>query len=261
MTSTARPLAVVTGASTGIGFELAACCARDGFDLIIAADEPEIVSARKVLADEGVLVHAVEADLATKAGVARLVKEIAGRPVDALLANAGRGLGHTFLEQNLTEAQRVVDTNISGTIALIHHVGNDMRRHGKGRILITGSVAGYIPGSYQAVYNGTKAFLNSFAIALRDELLESGVTVTCLMPGATETEFFRRADLLDTATGRATKDDARKVAKAGFEAMKKGESDIVYGFKNKLQTAAANVLPAEVLAKQYRKQMKPSPVK
>jgi uncharacterized protein len=261
MPPAARPLALVTGASTGIGFELAACCARDGFDLIIASDEPEIASARKVLADEGVLVHAVEADLATKAGVAKLVNEIAGRPVDALLANAGRGLGHTFLDQNLAEAQRVVDTNISGTIALIHHVGNDMRRRGTGRILITGSVAGYIPGSYQAVYNGTKAFLNSFSIALRDELLESGVTVTCLMPGATETEFFRRADLLDTETGRAKKDDARDVAKAGFAAMMKGESDIVYGLKNKLQTAAANVLPSELLAKQYRKQMKPSPAK
>jgi short-subunit dehydrogenase len=146
----------------------------------------------------------------------------------------------------------VVDTNITGTIYLIHKVANDMRaRHG-GRILITGSIAGFIPGTYQAVYNGTKAFLDSFSFALRAELKETGVTVTCLMPGATETDFFERADMMDTKVGTSKKDDPADVAKTGFDAMLKGEGDVVSGWKNKLQSAIANVTPAGVLAEMHR---------
>src|SRR3546814_5827442 len=111
------------------------------------------------------------------------------RPVDALLANAGRGLGHGFLDQDLDKAKQVVNLNIVGTISLIHKVGRQMRQRGQGKILITGSIAGFIPGSFQAVYNGTKAFVDSFSTALRNELKDTGVTVTCLMPGPTETEF------------------------------------------------------------------------
>lgn len=257
---TETKIAVVTGASTGIGYELANCCLRDGLDVIIVADEPQIHDALKTLSGAGRVVRAVEADLATPTGIAKLCDVIdeTGRPVDALLANAGRGLGHTFLDQDLRAAQRVVDTNISGTIALIHRIGNDMRRRNKGRILITGSIAGFIPGSYQAVYNGTKAFLNSFSLALRDELIDTEVTVTCLMPGATDTEFFRRADLLDTEVGRMEKDNAAEVAKVGFAAMMKGQSDIVYGLENKILSSVANILPNKLLAKQYRKRLKQS---
>jgi hypothetical protein len=145
----------------------------------------------------------------------------------------------------------VIDTNITGTVYLIHKVGNDMRRRNAGRILITGSIAGFIPGSFQAVYNGTKAFLNSFSFALREELKDTKVTVTCLMPGATDTEFFRRAEMMDTDVGTTEKDDAAEVAKNGFDAMMKGEGDVVSGFKNKIQSAAANVIPAGVLASQH----------
>ena len=151
------------------------------------------------------------------------------------MANAGRGLGHAFLDQDFGKARRVIDTNITGTVYLIHKVGNDMRRRNSGKILITGSIAGFIPGSFQAVYNGTKAFLNSFSFALREELKDTKVTVTCLMPGATETEFFRRADMMDTAVGTTEKDDPAEVANNGFDAMMKGEGDVVSGFKNKVQ--------------------------
>jgi short-subunit dehydrogenase len=255
--SASRPFAIVTGASTGIGFELAKRCAREGYDLLIAADEPEIVQAAASLREAGTQVEAVQADLATTEGVDKLYAAAKGRQVDALLANAGRGLGHAFLDQDFDKARRVVDTNITGTVYLIHKVGNDMRRRNSGRILIVGSIAGFIPGSFQAVYNGTKAFLNSFSFALREELKDTQVTVTCLMPGATETEFFRRADMLDTAVGTAEKDDPTKVANDGYEAMIKGEGDVVSGIKNKVQTAAANVTPAGVLARQHRKMAEP----
>src|SRR3954471_4129855 len=156
--STTRHFAIVTGASTGIGLELAKCCARNGFDLLIAADEPEIQAAAAEIRKLGANVNAVEADLATTEGVDKLVMAAKGRPVDALLANAGRGLGHAFLDQDFARARHVIDTNITGTLYLIHKVGNEMRRRDAGRIMITGSIAGFVPGSFQAVYNASKAF-------------------------------------------------------------------------------------------------------
>ena len=252
-----RPLAIVTGASTGIGYELARCCAQNGFDLLIAADETQIEEAAVELRTYGGAVDAIIADLATRQGVDELCEAARGRPVAALLANAGRGLGKGFLDQQFDEVRRVVDTNITGTIDLVQRVGRDMRARNEGRILITGSIAGFMPGSFQAVYSGTKAFLNSFSFALRNELQDTGVTVTCLMPGATETEFFERADMMDTQVGQADKDDPAAVAKSGFEAMMKGSGDVVTGWKNKLQTTIANVLPAGVLAEQHRRMAEP----
>jgi uncharacterized protein len=252
-------LAVVTGASSGIGFELAKYATHKDYDLIIAADEAEIEKAATALRDEGAEVTAVQADLATREGVDKLYEAIraCGRPVDALLANAGRGLGHGFLDQQPDDWRDVVETNITGTLDLIQRVGRDMRENNEGRILITGSIAGFIPGSYQAVYNASKAFLDSFAFALRNELKDTDVTVTCLMPGATETEFFDRADMQDTKIGAGKKDNPADVAKAGFEAMLNGEGDVVTGWMNKLQTAIANVTPADMLAERHRKQAEP----
>ncbi len=252
-----RPFAIVTGASVGIGYELARCCAENGFDLLIAADEPEINQAAEDFRGMGAQVEALEVDLATIEGVDQLYAKVQGRPVDALLANAGHGLGHAFLDQDFDEVRHVIDTNITGTIYLIQQVGREMRTRGQGRILITGSIAGFMPGAFHAVYNGTKAFVDSFSFALRNELQDSGVTVTCLMPGATETEFFERADMLDTKVGRSEKDDPADVAKTGFEAMMNGEGDVVAGWKNKLQSAVANVTPASVLAEQHRKMAEP----
>src|ERR687894_950357 len=257
MAQAPRPLAIVTGASAGIGYELAKLCAQNGYDLVIAADQAKINKAAEDLRSLGVSVEAVEADLATLEGVDRLYAAAKGRPADVLMANAGHGLGHGFLDQDFSEARHVIDTNITGTIYLIQKVGRDMRAKGEGKILITGSIAGFMPGSFQAVYNGTKAFIDSFSFALRNELKDTGVTVTCLMPGATETEFFERANMLDTKVGQAEKDDPADVAKAGFDAMMKGEGDIVIGWRNKLQTTVANVTPASMLAEQHRKKAEP----
>jgi len=259
MADSTRPLALVTGASTGIGYELAKCCAENGFDLLIAADEPKIMEAARELGAHGAKVEAVQADLATLEGVEKLyaAAQRLGRPVEALLANAGRGLGKGFLDQNFDDVLKVVNTNITGTLALIQKVARDMRARGKGRILITGSIAGFIPGTYQAVYNASKAFLDSFSFALRHEVQDSGVTVTCLMPGATETEFFERADMLDTKIGASKKDDPADVAQTGFKAMMNGAGDVVTGWHNKLQTAIASVTPADMLAEQHRCQAQP----
>jgi len=252
-------LAVVTGASSGIGLELARLCAHRQFDLIIAADEPLIENAARELAEIGVNCTAVQCDLATREGVDKLSSTIvaAGRPVDALLANAGRGLGKGFLDQDLNEALKVIHTNIDGTVRLIHQVANSMRTRGQGRILITGSIAGLMPGTFQAVYNGSKAFLDSFSVALSNELKDTGITVTCLMPGATETEFFHRADMRDTRVGSSNKMHAADVAQIGFDAMMKGELKVVAGFANKVRAAVSHLAPDSALAAMHRGMAEP----
>lgn len=257
MATQARPYAVVTGASAGIGFELARECAGRGYDLLIASDQEGIAEAAEKLRQAHVNVEAVEEDLSEPAGVDKLYAATKGRPVDVLMANAGRGLGGGFLDQKSPEWINVIDTNITGTLLLIQKIGRDMRQAGAGRILITGSIAGFMPGTYQAVYNGTKAFLDSFSFALRHELKDSGVSVTCLMPGATETEFFERAGMMDTKIGQQEKDDPRMVARAGFEAMMKGTGEVVTGWQNKLRAAIAHVTPADTLAEMHRGMAEP----
>lgn len=251
-----RPLAVVTGASSGIGYELARIAAENGHDLILAADR-SLDSVAECLKGLGGSVEPVEGDLSTIEGVDRLLETLRGRTIDALFANAGQGLGGAFLDQDFADARKIVDTNITGTIYLVHEVARQMREAHRGRILVTGSIAGYVPGSFQLVYNATKAFIDSFAWGLRDELKDTGVTVTLLMPGATDTEFFVRAHMEDTKVGRMKKDDPAAVAQVGYDAMMKGDTDVVYGLKNKIQSSIANVTPASVLAAQHRKQAEP----
>ncbi len=252
-----RPLAVVTGASSGIGLELAKLAARDGYDLIVAADEADIDTAALALRNHGVEVETVQADLATEEGVSKLLSAIGERPVAALLANAGRGLGHAFLDQDLGEVRRVIDTNVTGTVLLAHAVANGMRGRGEGAILFTGSIAGLMPGAFQAVYNATKSFVNSFSIALRNELKGTGVSVTCLMPGPTQTEFFDRAHMQDTPVGQDDKDDPAKVAADGWKAMLKGRSTIVSGAKNKAMATVSHAMSGDALAEQHRKMAEP----
>ena len=251
-----RKLAIVTGASSGIGLELAKCAAQDGYDLIVAADTP-FVEAGPALKDFGVEVRQCETDLSTRQGVDELLGLIADRPVDVLVANAGHGLGHGFLDQATDEWLHVLNTNITGTLLLIQPIVQRMVERGEGRVLITGSIAGHLAGSFQAVYNGSKAFIDSFAAALGNEIKDSGVTVTCLKPGATETEFFHRAELDDTKVGQARKDDPADVAKAGWEAMKSGDEAVIYGFKNKMQVAAASVMTDAMTASIHRKETEP----
>jgi short-subunit dehydrogenase len=250
---------VVTGASSGIGLELARVAAQRGSDLLIAADGPEIETAAEELRASGVSVEVLRADLATPDGVDALYAKIQelGRPVDALFANAGRGLGKAFLDQDFLEIERVLDTNITGTVYLLHKVVGDMRKQGWGRVLITGSIAGLMPGTYQAVYNATKAFIDSFAYALRHEVKDDGISVTVLMPGPTDTDFFETADLMDTKVGAGKKDDPAMVAKAGYEALLRGDGHEVSGFANKIEAMMTRVLGDDQLARMHEAQAKP----
>jgi short-subunit dehydrogenase len=251
-----RKLAVVTGASSGIGLEIAKLAAKDGYDLIVAADTP-FVEASPALKDLGVTVEEVETDLATKNGVAELLSLVGDRPVDVLVANAGHGLGHGFLNQDPDEWQHVINTDITGTLLLIQPIVQRMVERGEGKVLITGSIAGHLAGAFQAVYNGSKAFIDSFAAALNEEIKASGVTVTCLKPGATETNFFHRAELDDTKVGQQKKADPADVAKTGWEAMKKGEPAVIHGVMNKMRVAAADVMTDAQTAKLHRAEAEP----
>jgi uncharacterized protein len=253
------PLAVITGASSGIGYELARVCALNAFDLVVAARNTVIKERGQELSRLGVNVRAVEADLSNEDGVDRLFESVKqlNRPIDVLCANAGRGLGHAFLDQDWGEIKDVIDTNVTGTIYLLQKFARDMCRHRRGHILITGSIAGFVPGTYQAVYNGTKGFIDNFSYALRHEIKDKGVTVTCLMPGPTETEFFKTAGMMDTPIGQSQKDSALAVALTGYAAMMRGDGSIVHGFKNKLQSAAGGILPQSWMAEAHRMQAQP----
>ncbi|MGN8000999.1 SDR family NAD(P)-dependent oxidoreductase [Sphingomonas sp. 22176] len=254
----ADKFAIVTGASSGIGLELARLAARDGYDLLVVADTP-LVDAAAALKGEGVDVQSVETDLSTIEGVDRLLSAAGGRRVDLLCANAGHGLGGGFLDQEVSEWRHVIDTNITGTAYLLQKVLRQMRDAGEGKVLITGSIAGWIPGSFQAVYNGSKAFVDNFAAAIRNELKEvKGITITTLLPGPVETEFFERAGMMDTKVGQSeSKSDPADVAKDGWTALMKGTDNIVSGLSNKLQVAGAGVLPQSVTAEQHRKIAEP----
>lgn len=257
-------LSVITGASSGIGLELARLCASEGMRLLIAADEPGIEAVRAELAGSGCDVEALQVDLATRAGVATLVERArAVGPIEHLIVNAGHGLGHAFLDETVEDIDHVIDTNVRGTIWLLHALARDMAAAGAGRILITGSIAGTIPGSFSAVYNGSKALIDSFSYALGNELKDSGVTVTCLMPGPTDTRFFERAGMLDTKVGQeeTKKDDPADVARTGYDAMMRGEASVVHGMANKMQAAMGNILPKTASAEQHRKMAEPGSAK
>lgn len=258
-TAATGKFAIITGASTGIGFELATLAAKDGYDILVVANEPLIQSAAADFKQFGTSVQAVEADLSTIKGVDQLLAATNGRQVDILCANAGHGLGHAFLDQALADWRSVVDTNITGTLYLVQKVLPAMVARNDGKVLVTGSVAGYIPGAFQAVYNGSKAFIDSFTEALRNEIKESdGVTLTTLMPGPVDTEFFDRADMNDTSVGvDDNKSDPADVAKDGWDAMMHGKASIFSGWKTKLQGVLANVIPGSVLAEQHRKMAEP----
>ena len=259
----ADKFAIITGASTGIGFELATLAAKDGYDILVVANEALIQSAAADFKQFGTDVVAVEADLSTIEGVDALLAATNGRKVDVLCANAGHGLGHGFLDQTVDDWRNVIDTNITGTLYLLQKVMPAMVARNDGKVLVTGSVAGYIPGAFQAVYNGSKAFIDSFTEALRNEIKGAdGVTLTMLMPGPVDTEFFDRADMNDTSVGSdPNKRDPADVAKDGWDALMSGEASVFSGFMTKVQGVLANVIPGSVLAEQHRKMAEPGSAK
>ncbi|NIH78861.1 SDR family NAD(P)-dependent oxidoreductase [Amycolatopsis viridis] len=255
-----KPLAVVTGASTGIGRELAKQFARHGHDLVIAAENAELDDARRELTDLGARVLAVRGDLAGYDGVENLVAALASvnRPVAALAVNAGVGVGGAFVDGSLRDELTVIHLNVTSAVHLTRRLLPAMVEQAAGRVLFTSSLAAMTPGPFQAVYNATKAFLASFAEALRDELKDSGVTVTVLMPGPTDTAFFERAGMTDTKIARGPKDDPADVAEQGFAAMMAGKDKVVAASaRNKVQAAAARAVPDPVKAAVHRRMAEP----
>lgn len=242
-----RPLALVTGASSGIGLELARVFLQNGFDLLIAAEDPGIEQAKAELSQPGALVDSLQVDLATYDGVERLYQRAQqlGRPVDVLAVNAGVGVGGDFARETDLKAElNLIQLNITSAVHLTKRVVRDMVARGEGRILFTSSIAAVLPAPLEAVYGASKAFLSSFSDALRNELKDVGITVTALMPGPTETNFFHRAGMDDTRVGRQEKDDPAQVAKEGFDALMAGKDKVVAGsLTNKLMAASTRVLP------------------
>jgi uncharacterized protein len=256
-----RALALVTGASSGIGFELAKLFAQNDFDLIIAAEDHAIATAARDLEAEGATVDAVQVDLATENSVMELYRHVAdaGRPLEVAALNAGIGAGGAFAtDTELSDELKLVDLNVRSTVHLSKYVVRDMVNRGTGRILYTSSIASTMPGAFQAVYNASKSFVQSFAMALRNELKDTGVSITSLMPGPTDTEFFERADMLETKVGTDGKDDPADVARDGFEALMAGDERVVsHSMKTKLQGVGSRVLPDSAKAEMHRKMAEP----
>jgi short-subunit dehydrogenase len=256
-----RPFAVITGASSGIGYELAKVFAENGFDLLINAED-DLSAAQRTLGNEETQVQTIQADLSKAKGVEKLHDGIqkAGRPVDALVLNAGIGEGGDFAQEtDLGQELELIDLNVRSTVHLSKLVLPEMIRRGEGRVLFTSSIASTMPGTFQAVYNASKSFVQSFALALRRELKDTGVTVTSLMPGPTETEFFDRAHMKDTRVGASSsKDDPAEVAQQGFDALMKGKERVVAGsLANKLMAYGGRFVPERAKAEAHRLMAEP----
>ncbi|MEV4313895.1 SDR family NAD(P)-dependent oxidoreductase [Actinocrispum sp. NPDC049592] len=255
-----NPLAVVTGASSGIGYELAKQFASHGFDLIIAAEDDGITAVAAKLEAYGRQVEAVRVDLAEPDGVQELWIRVtaAGRTPAAVAINAGVGVGGEFATTSLDDDLKLVDLNVRSSVHLAKLAVRDMAAHGQGRILFSSSIAATQPGPYEASYAASKAFLLSFSEALHAELKPKGITVTALMPGPTDTNFFARAGMLNTKLGSAKKDDPALVAEQGYQAMMKGKDHVVAGsVKNKVMAAAAKITPEAIKAQLHRTMAKP----
>jgi short-subunit dehydrogenase len=244
--------AVVTGASSGIGLELARVFAENDFELLLAAEDDRIHTVASELG-----ARAVQVDLATTEGVEELARAI-DRPLDAIAINAGVGVGGPFVETSFEDELNMIRLNVIGTVQLAKLVLPQMVSRGEGRVLFTASIASTMPATYTAVYGATKAFVLSFSEAVRAELKDTGVTTTALMPGPTETEFFERADMLDTKVGQDDKDDPAQVARQGFEAMMAGKDAVVGGsLKTRVQGRMNELLPEALKARAHGKMAQP----
>ena len=255
-------LALVTGASSGIGFELSNELASRGYDLVIASAGNRLTEAATRLRSSGVQVIEVSADLATKQGIDDFWQQVTAlaRPVDVACLNAGVGVGGLFAETDLDEELNMVALNCSGTIHLAKHLVRHMQKTGTGKLLFTASIAGEMVAPREAVYAATKAFVLSFSHSLRYELRDTGITVTALQPGPTDTDFFHRAGMDNTDVGQKGKTESEPddVAKQGIDALMAGK-DHVYAAatKTKLEGMVANLVPGAVKAAMHEKMAKP----
>lgn len=263
MASSNRPLAVVTGASSGIGKELALQLAERGYDLVVSSGGSELSEISSAIASRGGSVaDEVTSDLATLEGAELLAKRVQAlnRPVEVLALNAGVGRGGSFLEPGTLERELgMISLNCISTVVLAKRLLPDMAARKSGKVLITSSIASITPTPFEAIYGATKSFVKSFAESLYTEIKEHGITVTALMPGPTETNFFHRADMDDTQIGTSKKDNPADVARQGLDALFAGKDHIVAGsLKTKAQGALMeNVLPETVKANLHKNRAAP----
>jgi short-subunit dehydrogenase len=258
-----RPLAVVTGASSGIGFHLARIFAENGFDLLVNSDSAKILEVVPDLEIYGGQVIAVQADLSTFEGVEKLwhAIESSGKPLNAIAINAGIGVGGDFArETDLQQELKLIQLNVASAVQLAKYAAGSMVERHFGRILFTSSIAGTMPTPLEAVYGASKAFILSFAESLRHELKDAGVTVTALQPGPPNTNFFHRAGMDNTEVGSEGKftNDPAEVARQGYEALMAGKDHVFSSsLKTKIQGELGKFLPQSMKAEQHRKMAEP----
>lgn len=257
-----KSFAVITGASSGIGFELARQFGEHGFDLLIASSTDDIFEAQDLLEEEGISVEAIKVNLATHKGVESLIQAIKSyeRPVEAIAINAGIGLGGRFIETNLNHEINLINLNVVSVVHLTKRILPLMIENNGGKILYTSSISSQMPSPFEAVYGASKAFITSFAESIRSEVKSSGITVTVLMPGATDTNFFHRAHMDDTKVGTEMKLQNRpeEVAKQGFTALMEGRERLfAESFMTKLQGYAMKILPERAKAQIHKKWSEP----
>jgi uncharacterized protein len=258
----ANQLALVTGASSGIGLSLATELAARGYDLIVCSSGERLAASITAMRTHSVEIAEVRADLATNEGVDRLWEQVTatGRNLDIACLNAGVGVGGLFRDTDLAAELNMVALNCAGTVRLAKYVVKKMTQQGDGRILFTASIAGEMVAPREAVYAATKAFVLSFAHSLRYELRDSGVSVTALQPGPTDTDFFHRAGMDDTEVGSKGKSESQpaNVAHQGIEALLAGK-DHVYAAaaKTKLEGMLANAIPGAAKGAMHEKMAKP----
>jgi len=260
MVDNGNQFAVITGASSGIGYELARVFGKNGYELLITSDSEKIESAAEELRRLGFAVQTVQSDLATYDGVEKLCNEVqhVGRPVDAIAINAGIGAYGDFArESDLDQELKLIQLNVASVVHLAKRVLRDMVQRNAGRVLITSSVAAVMPGPLSAVYAASKAFELSFAQALRQELKDTNITITALQPGATDTNFFHRAGMDDTKLGSEGKysNDPADVAEQGFQALMEGKDHVfAASLKTKIEGEVSKFVPSSVTAEMHRKQ-------
>lgn len=257
-----KQFAVVTGGTSGIGYELAKCCAQDGYNLLLVArnqDDLERV-AQEFTREYAVTVLTIAKDLFEPENAFSLYDEIAAKniEVDILINDAGQGLYGEFVGTDIRRELNIINLNICSLVILTKLFLRDMLAQRNGKILNLSSIASRIPGPWQAVYHGTKAFVQSFTESVRSEVKDKGITVTALLPGATATDFFNKADMLESKMVQENElDNPEKVARDGYEALMKGDDMVVSGWKNKLQVGLNNLTPDEQMADRMKKKMEP----
>jgi short-subunit dehydrogenase len=252
---------LITGGTTGIGFELARIFAKNGHNLIIVArDGEELLAAKSQLDEYGVSVLTMEKDLFNPEAPFELYEEISANEFDVniLVNNAGQGVYGDFADTDIWRELKIIQLNIGAVVVLTKAFLLEMLQKGRGRILNVSSVASKSPGPLQSVYHGTKAFVQSFTEAVREEVKDYGIVVTALLPGPTDTDFFSKANMEESKVVQEGKlADPAKVAEDGYKALMKDDDMVVSGLKNKIQVAMSNIMPDAAAARNIHKQQKP----